>query len=223
MRAWGHPSQLGLGTWSFSGDVWGSQSKSDSLAAVQEAMAHGCELIDTALSYGEGRSERIVGEAVAGHRDSLRLVTKVPPKNDIWGPPDEVPVHDTFPRDWIVASCDNSLRNLRTDYIDVLLLHTWNRTWPADGEWRDSMEELSAQGKIRSYGISVDDCGAADANAVMVKGLSAVELVYNAINQDAAFSSGSNCISVFDDFDRAWPPAGGPPFWQVPARSFQGR
>ncbi len=178
--------RLGMGTWAFSGDVWGEQPEADSTAAVLEALDRGCTLIDTAQSYGSGRSERIVGAAVKGRRGDVEIVTKVPPRNEVWGPPPEQPIGDGYDAAWIRDCCEQSLRNLGTDHVDTLLLHTWSRGWPVDGEWRDALEELKQAGKIRGYGISVDDLGASDADAAIDAGLDAVQLVYNVFYQEAA-------------------------------------
>lgn len=179
-------ARLGLGTWAFSGNDWGAQAEADSIASVHEALERGCTLIDTALAYGSGRSERIVGTAIKGRRDGVRIVTKVPPRNEIWGPPADQPIEEAYDAAWIQSSCEQSLRNLGAEQIDYLLLHTWNQKWPADGEWRDAFEDLKVTGKIGDYGISVDDLGASDANSVIDACLGALELVYNAFYQQAA-------------------------------------
>lgn len=178
--------RLGMGTWAFSGDVWGDQPEADSTAAILEALDRGCTLIDTAQSYGSGRSERIVGAAVKSRRDDVEIVTKVPPRNEVWGPPSEQPIGDGYNAAWIRDCCEQSLRNLGTDRVDVLLLHTWSREWPVDGEWRDALEQLKQAGKILAYGISVDDLAASDADAAIDAGLDAVQLVYNVFYQEAA-------------------------------------
>ena len=112
--------------------------RSAELAALREGIALGLTLIDTAEMYGDGRSESLVGEAIAGRRDELFLVTKVLPSN--------------ASRKGVVRSCEASLGRLRTDRVDLYLLH-WMGSHPL-AETLRGFEDLLAAGKIRSWGVS---------------------------------------------------------------------
>jgi aldehyde reductase len=131
---------LGMGTWGFGEDR--SKDK-DAVAALRLGLDLGLTLIDTAEMYGEGGAEEIVGEAIAGRRDEAFIVSKVYPHNAT--------------RKGAVAACERSLKRLRTDRIDVYLLH-WRGAVPL-AETIAAFEDLQRAGKIVSYGVSNFDTG----------------------------------------------------------------
>lgn len=123
---------IGQGTWQMERDP------AAAVAALRRGIELGMTHIDTAEMYGSGRVEEIVAEAIAGRREEVFLVSKV------------LPEHAT--RKGVIAACEGSLRRLRTDYLDCYLLH-----WPGRvplGETIAGFEDLVAQGKIRSWGVS---------------------------------------------------------------------
>lgn len=161
-------SPLGMGCWAIGGPWrflgnpagWGTVDDDESLRAVHAALAGGITLFDTALNYGAGHSERILGRAVAGRRDEVVLATKFGFHVD----EDAKQVGPYEPREVITnlrADCERSLRNLGTDVIDLYQLHVWD--YPADlaVELREALEDLVTAGKIRGYGWSTDDADAA--------------------------------------------------------------
>ena len=127
--------RLGQGTWNM-GDS--AARRAEELAALREGIALGLTLIDTAEMYGDGRAESLVGEAIAGRRDELFLVTKVLPSN--------------ASRKGVARSCEASLGRLKTDRVDLYLLH-WMGPHPLQETLR-GFEDLLAAGKIRSWGVS---------------------------------------------------------------------
>ena len=127
--------QLGLGTWRM-GERGGS--KKEEIAAVQLAIDLGMTLIDTAEMYGEGGSEKMIAEAIAGRRDKLFIVSKIYPHN--------------ASRTNTPVACERSLRRLNTDRIDLYLLHWRGR--PPLAETMEAFQKLKAEGKIRHYGVS---------------------------------------------------------------------
>lgn len=132
---------LGLGTWKIGERA---SARKDEINAVRAALDIGYRLIDTAEMYGDGGSEEVVGEALAGQRDEVFLVSKVYPHN--------------ASRAGTVAACEASLRRLRTDRIDLYLLH-WRGAVPL-AETVAAFEGLKRAGKIRHWGVSncnVDD------------------------------------------------------------------
>jgi diketogulonate reductase-like aldo/keto reductase len=126
---------LGQGAWQIGED---RRKRADELQALQVGLDLGLTLIDTAEMYGNGRSEELVAEAVAGRRDTVYLVSKVLPQN-------------ASRRDAIV-SCEQSLKRLRTDYLDLYLLH-WQGSIPLE-ETLEAFTTLRARGSIRHYGVS---------------------------------------------------------------------
>ena len=129
----------GQGTWNMGDD---RAVRAEELAALRLGLDFGATLIDTAEMYGDGRSEELVGEAVAGRRDDAFLVTKVLPENA---------AHNAS-RKGVAAACERSLRRLRTDRIDLYLLH-WRGKVPL-AETMDAFVALQKAGKIRHYGVS---------------------------------------------------------------------
>jgi diketogulonate reductase-like aldo/keto reductase len=126
---------LGIGTWEIGNHP---ASRAEEIATLRLALDLGVTLIDTAEMYGEGRSEELVGEAIAGRRDEVFLVTKVYPHNAT--------------RQGAVAACERSLRRLATDRIDLYLLH-WRGEVPLQ-ETMQTFATLHRAGKIRHYGVS---------------------------------------------------------------------
>jgi diketogulonate reductase-like aldo/keto reductase len=126
---------LGQGTWRFGEDPGRRKAEIDS---IRQGIELGMTLIDTAEMYGEGRAETRVGEAIQGQRDKVFIVTKVYPHN--------------ASRRAMPASCDNSLRRLGTDVIDLYLLH-WPGAVPL-AETVETFEALQRAGKIRHWGVS---------------------------------------------------------------------
>lgn len=126
---------LGLGTWRYGED---RAVRADEIAAVRLALDLGMRLIDTAEMYGEGLSESLIGEAIAGRRDEAFLVTKVYPHN--------------ASRKGAVAACERSLKRLGTDRIDLYLLH-WRGNIPFE-ETLEAFAALREAGKIRHFGVS---------------------------------------------------------------------
>ena len=126
---------FGLGTWRMGEDGAGRKAE---VALIRRALDLGVTLIDTAEMYGEGGAEEVIGEAVAGRRGGLFLVSKVYPHN--------------ASRQGVVAACERSLRRLRTDVIDLYLLH-WRGNEPL-AQTIAGFEALRQAGKIRHWGVS---------------------------------------------------------------------
>jgi diketogulonate reductase-like aldo/keto reductase len=154
--------RLGQGTWNMGDDA--SRRKSE-LEALREGIALGMTLIDTAEMYGDGRSESLVGEAIAGSRDKVYLVSKVLPSN--------------ASRKGVVRACEASLKRLRAEEIDLYLLH-WSSSTPLEETVR-GFEDLLAAGKICSWGVSNLDLGEMTRLALLPGGKSCVtnQVLYN--------------------------------------------
>jgi aryl-alcohol dehydrogenase-like predicted oxidoreductase len=183
-------SVIGFGAWAI-GSGWGPQEDQASIAALHRALDLGVTFIDSALAYGNGRSERLVGQVLRerGDRGRVAVATKVPPRTGRWSPPPGTPIADVYPPAFIVESCETSLRNLGAEQIDVLQFHTWLDDWNATDEWYETVERLRREGKVRAVGISVPDERPADANGSIERGrLDSVQVVYNVLDQRARHS-----------------------------------
>jgi aryl-alcohol dehydrogenase-like predicted oxidoreductase len=142
-------SRIALGTWAMGGWMWGGTDDKESIRTIHAALDQGINLIDTAPIYGYGRSEEIVGEALRqrGRRDSFILATKV---GLDWT---NGKVERNSTRQRILHEFEDSLRRLRTDYIDIYQVHWPDPLVPIE-ETAATLRELYEQGKIRAIGVS---------------------------------------------------------------------
>ncbi|MDP0501393.1 MAG: aldo/keto reductase [Verrucomicrobiota bacterium JB022] len=177
-------SEIGFGGWALGGDAWGSQDDRESVAALQCALEAGVNLIDTAARYGNGRSERVIAEALQGRREKAYLVTKTPPVPGNWPPHPYESVDDRYPAAYLRENVEERLRNLQTDCLDVLLLHVWSRSWNADPRPLEVLAQLKQEGKIRAFGISTPDNDQDQLNTLMLRGqIDVIQIVYNIFEQ----------------------------------------
>jgi aryl-alcohol dehydrogenase-like predicted oxidoreductase len=141
-------SRVAIGTWAIGGWMWGGTDEAESIATIQAALAHGVNVVDTAPVYGFGRSEEIVGKALAnGLRSQVILATKVGLE---W---QDGKITRNASRERIMREIDDSLHRLRTDYIDVYQLHWPDPKVPME-ETAKALRELYEQEKIRAIGVS---------------------------------------------------------------------
>lgn len=159
-------SAITYGAFAIGGTMWGGNEKKDSIASIQAALDHGMTTIDTAPFYGFGLSEELIGEAIQGRqRDQIQLLTKFglvwdgshQGKGEFFFDADHngkaVPVYKLSSKASIIRELEDSLRRLRTDYIDLLQLHWPDATTPVD-ETMEALNVLIEQGKIRAAGVS---------------------------------------------------------------------
>jgi aryl-alcohol dehydrogenase-like predicted oxidoreductase len=142
-------SPVAIGTWAIGGWMWGGTDEAESIATIQAAFEHGINSVDTAPVYGFGRSEEIVGRAIAesGLRSQVIIATKAGLQ---W---EGGRVSRNASRARILREVEDSLRRLRTDYIDIYQVH-WPDPLITIEETADAMQMLLAQGKIRAIGVS---------------------------------------------------------------------
>jgi aryl-alcohol dehydrogenase-like predicted oxidoreductase len=176
-------SEIGFGAWGIGGVQWLDGSDDESRRALNEAIDLGVNFIDTALAYGEGHSEELVGEVVRSRSERIFVATKVPPKNQVW-PAEKGPLHEVFTADYIIRCTEKSLRNLGLETIDVQQFHVWHDDWANDPEWLEALERLRDQGKVRFFGISINDYEPANALRVLRAGhIDTVQVIYNIFEQ----------------------------------------
>jgi aryl-alcohol dehydrogenase-like predicted oxidoreductase len=142
-------SRVAIGTWAIGGWMWGGTDETESISTIRAALDHGINAIDTAPVYGFGRSEEIVGKAIAEGRlrDKVLIATKVGLE---WK---DGSVFRNASRGRIMHEIEDSLRRLRTDYIDIYQVH-WPDPLVAIEETAAAMQTLFRQGKIRAIGVS---------------------------------------------------------------------
>ena len=142
-----HTSRIGLGTWAIGGWMWGGTDERESIATIRAAIERGVTLIDTAPVYGFGRSEEIVGKALAGLRDKVQIATKV---GLAW---QDGKVFRDSRASHIRQEVEDSLRRLRTDFIDLYQVH-WPDPHVPIAETAMVLDDLRDEGKIRAIGVS---------------------------------------------------------------------
>jgi aryl-alcohol dehydrogenase-like predicted oxidoreductase len=177
-------SEIGYGAWGIGGSQWGGADDDESIQALHRAIDLGLNFIDTALAYGQGRSERLVGQVVRERPERIYVATKVPPKNLTWPAPAGVPVEEAFPADHIKACAELSLANLGLERIDLLQLHVWSDEWVDQGDWREAVDELRAAGKIGFFGVSINDHQPSNGVRLVQSGAAdTVQVIYNVFDQ----------------------------------------
>ena len=177
-------SEVGYGMWGMAG--WTGSADEESLASLERAIELGCNFFDTAYAYGDGHSERLLGEILRRHPDEpLYVATKIPPKNRRWPARAEYPLDDVFPSGYIREYAEKSLGNLGVETIDLLQFHVWNDRWADDERWQRAVEALKTEGLVRAIGISINRWEPANALRALDTGLiEAVQVVYNVFDQN---------------------------------------
>lgn len=161
-------STVAMGCWAIvGGKLWGKQDEQDSIRSLQAALDAGITLFDTAEGYGNGYSEELLAKALRKQRDELVIASKVSPQHLA---PEE-----------LITACENSLRRLKTDYIDLYQIHWPNEDVPlAESMW--ALQTLQQQGKIRYAGVS--NFGVRDTSAALAEGrIESNQLCYNLLTR----------------------------------------
>lgn len=159
-------SAITYGAFAIGGNMWGGNTRKDSIDAIHASLDHGVTSIDTAPFYGFGLSEEVIGEAIKGKkRDDIQLLTKFGlvwdgsngNKGDFFFDAEEagkkIPVYKYAAKESVIKEVEDSLKRLRTDYIDLLQLH-WPDSTTVISETMEAMDLLIQQGKIRAAGVS---------------------------------------------------------------------
>lgn len=179
-------SEIGFGAWALGGG-WGPQSDEDSQAALHAAIDLGVNFIDTAALYGNGRSERIIGQMLGQRREQLFVATKTPPAPGPWPPSPYCRQEDRYSERYLRENIDERRRMLGVDCIDLLQLHTWTRAWNRAPHALDALKKLQAEGVIRHIGLSTPEQDQNSVIDLMRRGyLDAVQVIYNIFEQEPA-------------------------------------
>jgi aryl-alcohol dehydrogenase-like predicted oxidoreductase len=165
---------------------WSGSDDAESLAALERALELGCTFFDTALAYGNGKSEQLWGQVLARHRGSpLITATKIPPKNLQWPALSSYPLEAVYPPDHIRRSTETSLGNLGVTQIDVQQFHVWTDAWADDTRWQRAVDDLKREGLVRAIGVSINRWEPANALRALRTGLiDSVQVVYNVFDQN---------------------------------------
>jgi len=185
-------SPIAFGAWAIGGWMWGGADKNDSLKAIHACLDHGITSLDTAPIYGFGRSEKFVGEAIKGKRDRYEILTKCGMRwegtkgeyyfttNDNNGVQRDI--YKYSGRESIISECEESLKRLGTDYIDLYQIHWPDPTTPIE-EAMEAFRILLEQGKIRAAGVSNYSVGQLE-QASSVMDLSSNQVPYSMVRRE---------------------------------------
>ena len=178
-------SEIGFGAWGIGKSMWIGASDDESLRALHRSIDLGLNFIDTALGYGDGHSEQLVGQLVKQRSETIYVATKIPPKNEVWPARDGTPAAEAFPADHVIKCTERSLKNLGLETIDVQQFHVWSDEWVNMGEWLSAVQKLKDQGKIRFFGVSINDYQPENAIKLIETGaLDTVQVIYNIFEQN---------------------------------------
>ena len=177
-------SEIGYGMWGMGN--WAGTDDELTVDVLQHAIDLGCNFFDTALAYGEGRSESLLGQVVrANPSKRIYVSTKVPPLNRQWPSRREFTLDDCFPPQHIEESIHQSLKNTGLESLDLVLLHTWEDSWLDDDRWATKLDELRSAGLIHAFGISVNRWEPWNGVRTVQSGLvDVVQVIYNIFDQN---------------------------------------
>ncbi|MGQ0562855.1 MAG: aldo/keto reductase [Gemmatimonadota bacterium] len=181
-------SEIGYGAWQIGGNMWGEVPEPAAEAAIETALESGVTFFDTALAYGRGRSEQVLGRVLrrSGMRENVYVATKVPPMDWTWPARHDSRLRDVFPARWILQCTRESSANLGFE-PDLQQLHVWSDSWADDAEWHETALELKQNGSIRAFGVSVNDHEPASALRVTRSGrIDALQVIYNVFDPTPA-------------------------------------
>jgi aryl-alcohol dehydrogenase-like predicted oxidoreductase len=177
-------SEIGFGAWGLGKAQRIGADDDTSSQALRRALDLGLTFIDTALAYGEGHSERLVGEAVRERDEWIVVATKIPPKNLQWPAPAGLDPEETFPARWVRRCTEKSLENLGLERIDVQQFHVWSDEWVGRGTWLDEIEKLKSEGLIGAFGVSINDHQPSNALRLIESGVvDTVQVIHNIFDQ----------------------------------------
>jgi aryl-alcohol dehydrogenase-like predicted oxidoreductase len=176
-------SEVGYGMWGLAG--WTGSDDKETAESLQLSVELGCNFFDTAAAYGDGVSERILGQLLRTNSGKkLYAATKVAPKNRTWPSRRGFTLDDVFPADYIRQSVEQSLENLGMSRIDLLQFHVWEDDWADDDRWQRAVSDLKAEGLIDAVGVSINRWEPANAIRTIRTGLiDAVQVIYNIFDQ----------------------------------------
>jgi aryl-alcohol dehydrogenase-like predicted oxidoreductase len=179
-------SEIGFGAWAIGGS-WGKQKDSDSIEALEAALDMGLNFIDTAAAYGNGKSERLIGDLLKTRSESVVVCTKTPPLPGKWPPSPWCNIHERYPEKYLRENVEQRLKNLQTESLDVLLLHTWTRAWNDHPAALEILQKMKSEGLIKQVGISTPEHDQNCVIQLMREGMiDVVQVIYNIFEQEPA-------------------------------------
>lgn len=182
-RANWNVSEIGYGMWGLAD--WSGADKQEIDKALALSIELGCNFFDTAWAYGDGKSEQILSQVLRDHPSKkLYVATKIPPKNFTWPSKSVFTLEECFPASHIIEYTEKSLKNLNVDCIDLQQFHVWEDGWANHDEWKNAIEKLKKEGKVKHVGISVNRWEPDNVlNTLQTGCIDSVQVIYNIFDQ----------------------------------------
>jgi aryl-alcohol dehydrogenase-like predicted oxidoreductase len=176
-------SEIGHGLWGMSG--WSGSDDQRSIQSLEISADLGCNFFDTAWAYGQGNSDRLLGQLLLRNpQKRLYAASKVPPKNGKWPASPADRYEDVFPRDHVLSHVQLIRAALSVDTIDLLQFHVWDDSWADNREWRLTVEALKSQGLIHYFGLSLNRWEPSNGISALRTGcVDTVQVIYNIFDQ----------------------------------------
>jgi aryl-alcohol dehydrogenase-like predicted oxidoreductase len=176
--------EIGYGMWGMGS--WTNSDDDESLRSLQAAADLGCNFFDTAYAYGNGHSEKLLGQTVKSNSGKrLYTATKIPPKNLQWPALPESTLKDSYPPDHVEEYVHRSLENAKLDQFDLIQFHTWNDDWMRDDRWIYKLDDLRSQKLIQGIGISINRWEPWNGIRAVKSGqIDSVQVIYNIFDQN---------------------------------------
>ncbi|MEK7634878.1 MAG: aldo/keto reductase [Patescibacteria group bacterium] len=188
-------SEIGYGTWQLANDPgsWVGADQNESLKSLSKFVELGGNFIDTAWVYGYSEkfpdkhpSEELIGKFLneSGKKDQIIVATKIVPKNWKWPAWKGVPISEVFPNDHIEKCVEDSLKSLGLDTLDLVQFHVWQDDFAKEDGWKDTIQKLSKSGKVKYWGISINDYQPSNCLETLDTGLiSTIQFIFNIFHQ----------------------------------------
>ncbi|WP_135549625.1 aldo/keto reductase [Paenibacillus cymbidii] len=180
-------SEIAFGGWQLGGD-FGPVDDAESVRTLHAAWERGINFVDTAQMYGRGHSEEVIGRALKEWTgEHIYIATKVQPVQWPRATETDPSMEGRYPREYVRSQCEDSLRRLGLETIDLYQLHGWFPQGIEQTEWYDTLSELRKEGKIREFGVSIRDYRPQDGARLAASGKAASQqVVYNLFEQRPA-------------------------------------
>ena len=192
-------SEIGFGAWQLGG-TWGNIDDKDSMKTLLYSFEKGINFVDTAIAYGNGRSESVVGTALkewSGHK--IYIATKVPPLGTDFQTNNTI--RGRYPANYVRNHVEESLKRLGADTIDLLQLHLWFEDGTTNFDWLEGLMPLVDEGKIRSFGVSLADIKPQEGVLLAKSGIvCSQQVIYNLFEQEPSrelFREGEKTKTAF--------------------------
>jgi aryl-alcohol dehydrogenase-like predicted oxidoreductase len=188
-------SEVGFGTWQIADDPgsWVGASPEESIRSLHRFVELGGNFIDTAWVYGYNEaypdrhpSEELIGKFLkeSGKKNEIIVATKVAPMNWKWPARRGIPISEVFPNEHIEKCVDDSLRSLGVDSLDLVQFHVWQDYFAKEDGWKETIERLTKAGKVKHWGISINDYQPSNCLATLDTGLiSTIQFIFNVFHQ----------------------------------------